>query len=234
MHRPWVLLCFFALPMPAVAASEAAFPGLRTQAFDSGCFEPGTVQFDPALAQASDEFVDIPEHPAGGYRKIMVGQIDRTRATRYTITYDDGPSCDPSFNIWIEGTEQPIGDFLGDHLIVPGNGFLYVIRRSNRSFESREKWAIRNGELVEVPQSHYYVGLETRTLKAIALHQSADAKSPLIAKVPAATMVTVVVNQEVDGRDWYLVRTPFGLVGWIEDNGYGDGRQFEAIEFRGD
>lgn len=220
----------------AHAAPEIGFSGLQTQTLDSPCASGIAVHFDPALAEGRSEFTAIEEHPAGGETLLLVGRFDRSKADRYRVVYDDGPSCDPSFTVYREGASEPLGSFGGEHLIVPGNGFLYVIRRSNRSYEGREKWEIRDGALVEVAQPLRYVGVQSRTLKAIALRQTQAEDATVLAQVPAGDTVTIVAHQEDShsGRDWYLVRTRFGLLGWISDSGYGDDRQFEALQFMGD
>ena len=232
------LLPALVLPMSLFAAEpvvvpDIGFTGLTAHTFESQCFGPRSVHFDPALAQPQNDFEEIPDHPAGGYRSVLTGRLAATGAT-YTLRYDDGPSCDPTYSLWPEGSDEPIGEFGGDHVVIPGNGFLYVIRRSNRSFEGREKWAIQRGALVEVTQSHYYVGVNTSTLKAATLLQQPAAGSAVIANVPKGEKVLVVVQQTVDGRDWYLVRTRFGLLGWTEDAAYGEERQFQDIQFFGD
>ncbi|MBK9657214.1 MAG: SH3 domain-containing protein [Rhodanobacteraceae bacterium] len=192
------------------------------------------MHFDPALAVAKNEFEEIADHPAGGYRRVLAGRIERGSTDEFELRYDDGPSCDPTFTLWRKGGDEPIGEFGGDQVVIPGNGFLYVIRRSNRSFEGREKWAIHKGALVEITQSHYYVGVTTATLKPATLLQQPETGATVIANVPKGEKVLVVVQQTVDGRDWYLVRTRFGLLGWTEDAAYGDERQFEDIQFLGD
>ena len=232
--RPfWILPLLLSAPVVAADLPDIGFAGLTAHTFESQCFGPRSVHFDPALAQPMNDFEEIPEHPAGGYRTVLSGRLV-AGGTPYTLRYDDGPSCDPTFSLWPEGADEPIGEFGGDHVVIPGNGFLYVIRRSNRSFEGREKWAIHKGALVEVTQSHYYVGVTTPTLKPAVLLQQPEAGSSVIANVPKSEKVLVVVQQTVDGRDWYLVRTRFGLVGWTEDSAYGEERQFEDIQFLGD
>jgi hypothetical protein len=219
--------------MPAADLPDVGFIGLTSHTFESQCYGPRSVHFDPALAQPMNDFEEIPDHPAGGYRTVLSGRLVAGGAA-YTLRYDDGPSCDPTFSLWPKGGDAPIGEFGGDHVVVPGNGFLYVIRRSNRSFDGREKWAVRQGALVEIAQSHYYVGVTTSTLKPAALLQQPESGSTVIANVPKGEKVLVVVQQTVDGRDWYLVRTRFGLLGWTEDSAYGDDRQFQDIQFFGD
>ena len=233
MRTLWILVLLSALDSQAADLPDVGFSGLRVHTFESQCYGPRSVHFDPALATPQDDFEQIPEHPAGGIRSVLGGRLS-AGGERYTLRYDDGPSCDPTFSLWPEGGEQPIGEFGGDHVVLPGNGFLYVIRRSNRSFEGREKWAIQRGALVEVAQSHYYVGVTTPTLKALTLLQQPAAGSTPIANVPRGESVLVVLQQSVDGRDWYLVRTRFGLLGWTEDSAYGEDRQFEGIQFFGD
>lgn len=234
MRRCWLLLGLVTTTLAAADLPDVGFPGLTAHRFESICGGSPSVHFDQKLALAHNEFEAIEDHPAGGYRTVLVGRIDRNDADKYVIRYDDGPSCDPTFSLWKEGAGEPIGEFGGDHLVVPGNGFLYVIRRSNRSFEGREKWAIRDGALVEIAQPLYSVEVATTTRKAIELRQQTRPDSELIANVPKGESVTVVAEQSIDGSDWYLVRTRFGLLGWTQDGGYGDERQFEAIEFMGD
>jgi hypothetical protein len=227
------LLLSLSLPVLAADLPDVGFAGLAAHTFESQCFGSRSVHFDPGLAQPMDNFREIPDHPAGGYRTVLSGHLVAA-GPRYILRYDDGPSCDPTFSLWPEGGDQPIGEFAGDHVVVPGNGFVYVIRRSNRSFEGREKWAIQQGALVEITQSHYYVGVTTPTLKPATLLQQPEAGASVIANVPRGEKVLVVVQQTLDGRDWYLVRTRFGLLGWTEDAAYGDERQFQDIEFLGD
>lgn len=236
MRSCWTLLLLLCAPALAPAASlpDVGFTGLTTHSFESQCFGPRSVHFDPALAVAKNDFEEIPDHPAGGYRTVLAGRIDRGSKDEFELRYDDGPSCDPTFTLWRKGGDEPIGEFGGDHVVVPGNGFLYVIRRSNRSFEGREKWAIHKGALIEITQPQYYVGVTTPTLKPATLLQQPQAGSTVIANVPKGETVLVVVQQSVDGQDWYLVRTRFGLLGWTADSAYGDERQFKDIQFFGD
>ena len=233
--RPfWILPFLLSAPVVAADQPDIGFAGLSAHTFESQCFGPRSVHFDPALAVAKNEFEEIADHPAGGYRRVLAGRIERGSKDEFELRYDDGPSCDPTFTLWRKGADEPIGEFGGDQVVIPGNGFLYVIRRSNRSFEGREKWAIHKGQLVEITQSHYYVGVTTATLKPATLLQQPETGATVIANVPKGEKVLVVVQQTVDGRDWYLVRTRFGLLGWTEDAAYGDERQFEDIQFLGD
>lgn len=234
MRLCWMLPLLLSASVPAAELPDIGFAGLTAHSFESQCFGPRSVHFDPALAQPRNDFEEIPDHPAGGYRTVLAGRIDRGSKDEFELRYDDGPSCDPTFTLWRKGADEPIGEFGGDHVVVPGNGFLYVIRRSNRSFEGREKWAIHKGELVEIAQPQYYVGVSTATLKPVVLLQQPQAGATVMANVPKGESVLVVLQQSVDGQDWYLLRTRFGLLGWTADSGYGEERQFEDIQFFGD
>ncbi len=217
---------------------ETGFSGLKVQRFPSDCVASSSVHYDARAATPKDTFEAIEDHPAGGMRWVLEGSLSADSSAKYRFKFDDGPSCDPEFTIWkSEGGADDgyVGSVSGEHLIVPGNGFLYVIRSTNRSFEGREKWAIEDGELKEVKQPFYYVGIQTPTLKALELHADTKAQSAVIARVPEGEMVMVVLEQPSEsGAAQYLVRTRFGLVGWITDTGYGDDRSFRELQFRGD
>ncbi|GMU44539.1 MAG: SH3 domain-containing protein [Xanthomonadales bacterium] len=212
---------------------ETGFRGLSVHQFERQCFGDGSVHYDPALATPRNDFIEDAGHPAGGWRVVLVGRI-AADGPRYELRYDDGPSCDPTFSLWKEGADVALGEFAGDHLVMPGNGALYLIRRSNRAFESREKWLLRDGRLTEASQSHYYVGLDTRARRELQLLQRPAADAGVLATVPPAERVLIVLQQTVASRDWYLVRTPFGLVGWVRDDAYGEDRLFEDLQFLGD
>lgn len=216
------------------ALPDVGFTGLSIQRFERQCFGAGSVHFDPKLMRARDDFIEVPDHPAGGWRVVLAGRLAAADPQGYEVRYDGGPSCDPTFSLWKEGAAEPIGEFGGDHLVLPGNGFLYVIRRSNRSFEGREKWQLLDGALSEVVPSHYYVGLDTHTRRALSLLQAPTPGSAAIAALPAGESVRIVVQQVIGSRDWYLVRSRFGLLGWIEDSAYGEDRAFEDLQFFGD
>lgn len=220
------------------ALPDIGFSGLAVQRFHSDCVDASSVHYDAAIAVPKNAFETIEDHPAGGMRLVLEGSLAADSRAKYLFKFDDGPSCDPEFTIWnAEGGKDGgfVGSVSGEHLIVPGNGFLYVIRATNRSFEGREKWAIENGQLKEVTQPFYYVGIETPTLKALEFRAEASEQSTILARVPKGEVVTVVLEQpSADGAAQYLVRTRFGLVGWTTDTGYGDDRSFQGLQYRGD
>jgi|CXWL01.1.fsa_nt_gi hypothetical protein len=234
----WAALFASAAGFATEPLPDIGFPGLNVQRFRSDCVEASSVHFDPHLASPKDQFEPIEDHPAGGMRLVLQGRLSAESRTEYLFKFDDGPSCDPEFTVWnAEGGKDDgyVGSFSGEHLIVPGNGYLYVVRATNRSFEGREKWAIEGGELKEVKQPFYYVGKETRTLKALELRAEPSDGSVILARLPKGETVTVVLQQSVeDIAAQYLVRTRFGLVGWTTDTGYGDDRSFEGLQFLGD
>lgn len=235
MYLPALLaLSLAAGSLPAQDLPDVPFKGLREHRFESQCVELASVRFNPAQGQAQDRFEAIEEHPAGGTRWIWRGKLGGGGA-EYEISFDDGPSCDPGFGVRRVGGAD-LGSIAGEHLVLPGNGAIYVIRRSNRGFAGREKWLVRDDEVVEAPQEAYYVGMATRALKPLKLRAHTDPASEVIAEVGAGDPVLVVLQQrQADGNFGpYLVRTAFGLLGWVDDPGYGEERHFEDLSYLGD
>jgi hypothetical protein len=154
--------------------------------------------------------------------KVMLTSLDKS-AEKYLIVFDPGPSGDPSFSFYkADAQEGPPLDIRlsggetypqvnGLDLVMPGNGIIYVAGHTNEMFNKRRKLRLVQGELVEVDQPFYYVGLQTVTTKAIKLYGSKK-KDRVVAYLPKGAKVEVLANQQ----DFYLVRTPFGLAGWLE------------------
>jgi len=67
-------------------------------------------------------------------------------------------------------------------------------------------------------------------LKDIAL-LSAKGGKEVVARLPKGSALTVVLAEE----DWYLIKTPFGLVGWLEVKDYTQQAEtLEGLFFQGD
>lgn len=88
--------------------------------------------------------------------------------------------------------------------------------------------------LLRVEEDHqpfYFVGLKTKVKKLIVLYGDLSYEKP-IAQLPKGSQVEVLINKEND----YLLKSPFGLVGWLKIN-YGEQCGSESVEgicFHGD
>jgi hypothetical protein len=139
------------------------------------------------------------------------------------ISFDNGPSDDPSFYLTSESTGKTTS-FSGTHLYIPGGNNLYVSGWANSYYNVRKKFSYDGKKFTEVKQPFHYVGLKT-TIKKI------DRKSdpPVLVKLYAdkSKKTTVAILSEgseieilvTEDNDWFLARTSFGLVGWVHVNG---------------
>lgn len=80
-------------------------------------------------------------------------------------------------------------------------------------FNYREKYELKGGELVAVKQPFWSVGLDTTALAAITIYSDKSLTSP-VATIPKGGSLSVILNED----KFYLIKTPFGLLGWIEYN----------------
>ena len=130
----------------------------------------------------------------------------------YHIVYSSGPSADPSFAVYKDGDKEPIKVFYALEIAIPGNGNIYTAGHTNNMFNNRKKYQLKNNKLVEAEQAFYYVGLKSKTLKPITLYKSERLRT-VVASLPADYKVEVLINKPK--TDLYLVRTEFGLTGWV-------------------
>lgn len=158
--------------------------------------------------------------------KVLVTRLLKSSPARYLIVFDPGPSADPQFIIYqvVGDTNKKIISIPGEELIIPGNGVIYSSGFANMMFNTRRKFQFSGGLVEEVKQPYYYVGLTTNVKRAITLHEDLTYKKP-VAQLPEGANVEVLLSK---GND-YLLKTPFGLVGWFKIN-YGEQCGSEAIE----
>ena len=216
-------------------AKTSPFPGLHTlevvfrqgpSAVDSGI--PVKVHYDPALS----ELTPLPNNPRNDDSKyqMLTTRLDRRGGERVIVFFSPGPSDDPGFTLVRSGDGQSLGHLPGVELVVPGNGSLSTSGHSNNAFNQRRAYRFGNGGLEEVKQPFYYVGLESRAKRDLSITSDKEGEEE-VALLPKGSKVTVLLN---DG-DAYLLKTPFGLVGWLRlsDLGWRDD-DLEGLFRRGD
>jgi len=150
----------------------------------------------------------------------------------YNIVFSWGPSADPEFSFYKDGQKEAIFYVAGLNLYIPGNGSIYVSGHTNNNFNERKKFTLKNGEFVEAPQAYYYVGLKTKTVKAITIYKN-DNLTGSVANLPKDYSIEVLINKQ--GTDLYLIKTDFGLTGWVKTGpvNYGDGA-IDGLFYAGD
>ena len=215
---------------------SASFPTLKLLTVkDIGVDDHGVkVYFAPALSQAlNGKHPQEQEYDEGGVivHRVLRSELLGAGKGYFIVDCDSGPSGDPSCTFSKEGEEKGTS-ISGLNFILPGNGNIYATGHTNTMFNQRRKYEWRGGEFVEVKQPFLYVGLDTTTNRAIQIYESRQYKRT-VASLPANSPVSVVLNEGDD----YLLKTPFGLVGWIKIENGGidqDGQPIKGIYFRGD
>lgn len=203
-----------------------AFPGLKSvEAPNAGV----TIYYAPSLT--------VVLSGEAATTKIWDGEATADRPIRtqllgdgngyFIVQCDSGPSVDPNCHFvqdlptggtrdvpikFADSKDERLALF-GLRFILPGNGKVYVDGHMDTNFNERHKFEWKDGAFVEVKQPFLYVGLDSTTIKSLVLYSERDFKNP-VAQLPTGSTVTVLLN--VSGTDDYLLKTPFGLVGWTK------------------
>lgn len=180
-------------------------------------FEDGIkIHFDKAITTIINQPVeDAYYRDTGEYiqTRLIATKLDARKETLYTIDFHPGYSLDPGFILYKntpQGLEK-VGVIFGLEITFPGDGFFYVTGHTNNTFNQRRKFTIRDDALVEIQQPFYYVGLETVAKEDFNIYADVGLTIP-VAHVPKNTPITVVLNTD----DYYLIKTPRDLLGWIK------------------
>jgi len=216
----------------------SSFPNLKTytmaQSSPESYSPPQQISYDPAISKIINKRIDVEFNSQGiggiEITRILVTKIDRNKSDRHYIDFDPGASNDPTFAIIPEEGETVIGTIDADHLVIPGNGFIYSLSRTNKHFLERRKFFIQDNKVIESKQPYLYVGLDTKAKIDFALHSSITG-GEVIASIRKGDKIFVLLNE---GNN-YLVRSTFGLLGWIEiQPGSQESTVIEGIYYAGD
>jgi hypothetical protein len=150
------------------------------------------------------------------------------------VDYTEGPSCDPAFIISrVEKCGQRRLDWAIDGLDfeAPGDGFFYIRGHTDSWFDMRRKFTVEGGNLREVKQPFYYVGLETKTLRQVPIF-STQGCGEYIGVIEEGVPVTVILS---DGRT-FLLKIDHDVLGWWRPQNMAQQRaeEIEGIYVRGD
>ncbi|MEJ2507698.1 MAG: hypothetical protein P8Y81_15670 [Ignavibacteriaceae bacterium] len=145
--------------------------------------------------------------------RVMKTRLNQNSDEIFTVNFSPGPSADPGFIIQRISKDSSIriDSFNCTNLVIPGNNCIYTSGHTNNMFNERKKFVYTGNGFREVRQAFYYVGLETINLKPITLF-SDTTLSVEVAKLPANSEIGVLINL----NDFYLIRTSFGLTGWLK------------------
>jgi hypothetical protein len=223
----WSLL-YFLLILPVAAYSQdisKSFPNLAE--IKVATRWDVRVMYNPKVSTIINKKYHDSD-PDSDYWKVIKTRIGGT-GQEYRIEFSEGASDDPTFKIFKDEEAEPVFEAFATGLVIPGNGFIYTSGHTNNMFDERKKYELRKGQIVEVKQPYYYVGLATKTNKAITLHSAKDVKG-VVAALPAGAPVTVLINEV----DFYLLKTEFGLVGWAKIGTNNSEGTIDGLVYAGD
>lgn len=141
------------------------------------------------------------------------------------IVYSSGPSDDPFFQFYPISKKRktqektPIFELGATTLYIPNKNNIYAEGWSNTMFNLRRKYSFDGKVFQEVQQPFLYVGIQTKVQdvngeknqKGLTLYTD-KTKINKVAILPIGSDIEVLLHEK---PDWYLVRSSFGLVGWV-------------------
>lgn len=226
--RLLAVLLGLALAGPVFAADP--FPGLKTLTLPG--YFPAAIHYDPSITKVVNQPLDlgVPEGEDVPMVRVLETKLDRGSDEVWVIDYTEGPSADPEFYFTRKGETEPAGSVQGLGLWLPGAGAAYASGHTDTMFDTRRKLVVKAGKIVEVPQPYQFVGLEGKAKKDVVLFTTKGGKE-ILAHIPKGNPISVLLS---DGDEWYLARTAFGLVGWLQVPLTQEAEVVEGLFFRGD
>lgn len=198
------------------------FPGLAKMDFDGGViyYNAGMVEpinklhmdLDPGdpLLDSTSAMADQPV--------LFRSPLAPDSVDKFIFAFDWGPSDDPCFIIYRgDNSSHILAAMGGTRMYVPGDGYVYLEGHTNNSFNHRKKFRYRDGKFEEAKQAAYYVGLQTYITAPMKLYKDTtytEAVASLAENQPVEVVIADFKEISGDGHD-YLIRTPFGLTGWV-------------------
>ena len=152
-----------------------------------------------------------------------------------SIVYSEGMSSDPGFEISTKSSKI-IGRFSCTGFYINSSGTIYTSGHVNNMYDRRRKFQIQTDTVLEVKQPFNYVGLKGKALRDFVLYKEKNGDE-ILAQIPKGYDVEVLLAEsgtkdfEIDYN--FLVRTDFGLVGWLRLEGFAD-RVIEGLYYAGD
>lgn len=213
----------------ALAQAEAAFPqyiwvNTMNVDYETARFGYEKESFTPILKARNDlPKSDVCYDPANEEELWLLGRYKNSSMKEsVNILFSPGPSHDPAFII-TDSKNNLIWGYPADEMCINSAGVIYTAGHSNKMFNERCKWTFNGKAVKEVKQPFYFVGFKGKSLKSIKLY-SQKTGGEVVATVPVGYEIEVLLSEadtpvDEDGFSSmpmnYLVRTSFGLVGWL-------------------
>ncbi len=237
------LFLFFLLPICSANAQKSeSFPNLTKINFDNS-FKSLVFGYDAKTVRLINQFcTSLPKNdfwycsPDEGvqYTKLAKFANDKIKDS-LDILFTNGASDDPEY-VLANKSGKVVGSVNAIEFYINEQGVVYTSGHTNNMFNKRRKFQLTQDTLTEVKQAFYYVGLKSKTTAPITLYKSKTGNE-VVANVPQDYQIEVLLCEYSNEylERFFLVRTEFGLVGWLrlKDNSeYNTG--IEGLTFAGD
>ena len=164
---------------------------------------------------------------------IMIGKYNLEDKSFLNLYYSEGQSDDPQ--LIIEYHKKIILTEIGDKFHFTGKS-LYVEGFSNSLFNKKRKLVFANDKFKEVKQPLYFVGIKGKLKREIKVYETKSLTS-IVAILPKENPIEIVMAEfkEDDFAEYFLVKTKFGLIGWIKiETADQSGGLIDGLYFHGD
>jgi len=151
------------------------------------------------------------------------------------IVYSQGMSADPGFVVATKGG-RILDTFSCLEFYINSSGTIYTSGHVNSMYNRRRKFQIQVDTILEVQQPYYYVGMKGKSLKDITLFKD-RVGNDIVAQVPKDNEIEILLaygtKKDFEADNLFLVKTDFGIVGWLRLEGYED-QVLEDLYYKGD
>ena len=146
---------------------------------------------------------------------IGIVKPDELTNEEYLLSFSMAPSADHAFSFFKRNGDKFVYSFSisGKQIFIPGNGFIYVSGHTNNWFNKKRKYKIQEGNIIEIQQPHYFVGIKSYTIRPITLYLDKNEQDE-VTHLPNNSKVEVVASESQNNQEYFLIKTSFGLLGW--------------------
>jgi hypothetical protein len=157
------------------------------------------------------------------------------RKDSLNIIYSEGMSADPGFVVSTKA-DKIIQRFSCIEFYINSLGTIYTSGHVNNMYDRRRKFQINEDTITEIKQPYNFVGLKGKALRDIILYKDKTGNE-IVAQIPAGYEIEILLAESVT-KDFemdtnFLVKTEFGLVGWLRLEGSSD-NVIEGLYYAGD
>jgi len=147
------------------------------------------------------------------------------------IGYSRGPSEDPMYGLVVHRGKKKLSKIVpAQSLAISSSCQFYASGHTNNSFDMRRKFVVTEKGIKETEQPLYLVNKTCATSSTAILTTEKCGKGTVVATVPKGSDIHILGSEWLkskgdfeqigscgEGKESYLVATPFGLVGWVEN-----------------